>query len=379
MAHPRRFPWAVLCVALWLAARNLCAAEDGREPGGAVRAGAGAEERIAILGASVSQGFGAPPGWGAVVDSSRATVPKARTVQASVFFFNHPVGKGTALADAAKAFGPTLVLAIDYLFWFGYGAVDVEGKEIESEDARLRLLERGLTLLEGFGCPLVVGDFPDASAAVGGILGAAQMPRAETLEVLNTRLRGWAKGRTNVVVVPLAEWMRRIRAGEEVRIGELSFGGDTTAGWLQADRLHPTIDGLVALAMLVNDRLVGRGFLNEGSVVRDPGEIGRRVAAVRREERQRLYDATVEVWRRRVEALPAGSRQRLETRVQGWVQLCGSYPEQAAPGEELVRLLGGLGKDEAAGLIRAVDLGAVPAEVRERIRGLVSGASAGGE
>lgn len=379
MTHLRRSPWAVLCLALWLAARNLCVAEVGRDRGEAVRAGAAAEERIAILGASVSQGFGAPPGWGTVVDSSRATVPKARTVQASVFFFNNPVGKGTALADAAKAFGPTLVLAVDFLFWFGYGAVDVEGKEIKSEDARLRLLERGLALLEGFGCPLVVGDFPDASAAVGGILGAAQMPGVETLEGLNARLRGWAAGRTNVVVVPLADWMRRIQAREEVRIGALSFGADTTAGWLQADRLHPTIDGLVALAMLVNDRLVGRGFLDESSVVRDPGVIGRRVAAVRREERQRLYDATVEVWRSRVEALPAGSRERLEARVRGWVQLCGSYPEQAAPAEELLRLLGGLAKDEAAGLIQAVDLGGVPAGVRERILGLVSGAPVGGE
>lgn len=244
-------------------------------------------ERVAIVGASLSHGFGAPPGWTAAVAASRTQPPENLTQHTTLFFFTHPVERGTALVSRAKASRPTLVLAIDFLFWFGYGNLDAAGSRLASEADRLRLLDRGQSLLEQFECPVVVGDFPDMSAAAGGILAAEQVPRPATRAALNERLHSWASSRTNIVLVPLDRWIARIQAGQPIRIGELEFDSDSTAKWLQGDRLHPSPRGLAALAMLANDRLVHRGFMEPGAALNSISEIERRMAISLGESRER--------------------------------------------------------------------------------------------
>ena len=52
----------------------------------------------------------------------------------------------------------SLIVAIDFLFWFGYGA----GKDAEG---RMASLEQGLDLLEGLMGPILLGDLPDVRHA----------------------------------------------------------------------------------------------------------------------------------------------------------------------------------------------------------------------
>lgn len=347
------------------------------EKAGSAREAAGAtKDRVAILGASLSQGFGARPGWGAAFAASRAIPPEVVSEHCTLFFFAKPVEHGTSLAEKARAADPTLVLAVDFLFWFGYGAVDISGGKLASEDDRLRLLDRGLSLLEPFTCPLVIGDFPDASPAVGKILAPEQMPAPKTLAALNKRVGDWAATRTNVVVLPLAEWMAQIRHGRTIRIGAHEFGKEAAAEWLQKDQLHPTSEGLIALAMLVNERLTNRGHMTPDKAVGVPSEIRRKMAVALREQRQRQFRDLLAHWHREAAAHPEGSVERLETLGRGLVMLCRMHPDESSAAEELVRVLEQLPKDRASALARQVNRPTAPEIVRAKLSNLLGPESA---
>src|SRR5262245_50711073 len=99
-------------------------------------------QRIVVLGASLSEGYGLSPDASVKtrlsdVVSSTILVPHG-TVQstASLLFFTSPDSIGEKLAAKARAADPTLVFAIDYLFWFGYGIQ-------ASDEERLRHLDKG--------------------------------------------------------------------------------------------------------------------------------------------------------------------------------------------------------------------------------------------
>ncbi|MCW5557017.1 MAG: hypothetical protein KIT22_04145 [Verrucomicrobiae bacterium] len=322
---------------------------------------------MVILGASLSQGFGAKPGWAATVVASRTVPPETTTEHCALFFFTNPTEKGTNLAAKAREDAPTLVLAVDFLFWFGYGAVDVNGGKLASEDGRLQLLERGLAILEAFTCPLVIGDFPDASPAVGKILAPEQMPKPETLAALNERVRLWATARTNVIVLPLADWMDRVRSGKPVRVGAHELGKEAIAGWLQEDHLHPTTEGLLGLAMLLNESLINQGYLGHETAVDSPSEIRGKVAIALREQRKKQFGEMLADFHREAEKHPEGSVERLETLGKGLVTLCRIYPEEPSAAEELVRVLDQLPKDRASALAKMINLSTVPAGVREKL------------
>jgi hypothetical protein len=121
---------------------------------------------------------------------------------AHAFFFMQPEAAGqTQVRDAIES-KPTLVIGIDFLFWFCYGT------QARTDAERLKRFDHGLKLLETIPCPLIVGDIPDASAAVGGMLSESQMPSRAVLTAANERLRKWAAGRPEVTVVPLNAFMR---------------------------------------------------------------------------------------------------------------------------------------------------------------------------
>jgi len=211
--------------------------------------------RPVVIGASFAAGFGVGRSFGAAFAASRAGEEPGEPVDlGDALFFLSPLATGKRQVAAALEEEPTLVLALDFLFWFGYGALDAAGGPIEPEEERLALLETGLALLAELECPLVVGDFPDMSAAVGGMLMPAQMPERATLERLSARVRAWAAGRTDTLVIPLAELVRALGSKDEVRIGRHLYPAGTRL--LQPDRLHPTLEGLIAMAQLVCDELV---------------------------------------------------------------------------------------------------------------------------
>jgi len=167
-------------------------------------------QRVFMIGASASSGFllqadvGVPTSLTDVLEAALVSEHEPVQASTSLSFFLSPLASGEKQIDKALAYEPTLLLALDFLFWFGYGRV-------ASEDARLERLEQGLWLLDKLEGPLVVCDLPDMSAALDGrgpfgvpMLRPSQIPRGATLERLNAMLAAWAAERGDVIVVPLA-------------------------------------------------------------------------------------------------------------------------------------------------------------------------------
>ncbi len=225
-------------------------------------------ERVVVIGASLSAGFQLPSDLAGALEASLAGEHEPVLSHADNLLFLDPLHAGPAQVESALDEDPTLVIAIDYLFWFGYGLQGASGELLDSEAGRLELLERGLASLEPLRCPLVVSDFPDMSAAVGAMLLAEQVPDPGTLEVLSKRVREWASQREATIVLPLARTVQELDSGSSVRLGRVQFPEGTRL--LQPDRLHPTPEGLTALVLLVADELVRADLAPELAFDFDP-------------------------------------------------------------------------------------------------------------
>lgn len=217
--------------------------------------------RVVTVGASLTAGFGT---WLPLRNLLQTALPDDATPIRShhdVMFFRRPETIGKRQIDRTLAMEPTLVVAIDFLFWYGYGYQWVREepepnhirfrRPTEEEGLSLRLadLERGLAELDRVPCTIVVGDFPNMAGAHPWMLGASQIPSEVELAKLNERLRAWAAERPRVHVIPLAASVDRLRAGDWT----VTPPGGTTpvtldaASALQWDRLHPTRLGVVYL------------------------------------------------------------------------------------------------------------------------------------
>jgi hypothetical protein len=225
---------------------------------------------VVFVGASATAGFGvvlpdpdkkersvtlplAASFAGAVTEIATETGP--RTFGSGLFFLS-PVVTGGAQVDRALELKPTLVVAVDFLFWYGYGNDNGKGGRVERESERLEKLELGFRQLERFGTeiPIVVGDFPNMERAVGKMISRDQMPEQETLRQLNERFHAWAKERPNVILFPLAELVEALKSEEVVEIAGQRF--EKSKGRLiQSDDLHPTARGSIALGLRIAEAL----------------------------------------------------------------------------------------------------------------------------
>ncbi|HSY16869.1 MAG TPA: SGNH/GDSL hydrolase family protein [Candidatus Acidoferrales bacterium] len=213
--------------------------------------------RVVVIGASASGGFVLSEPFGgtnttkcklhnyldAAIVSPHAPVKNFGTAM----FFLSPDAMAVQEVQAATNAQPTLVVAVDFLFWFCYGAED-------SEAARVQHFEHGLKLLEQIPCPLIVGDIPDASSATNsGIIGSEQVPSEATRRAANERLKQWAAAHPHVTIVPLAEFMRQVKANEAVKLRTGTLPAGSTRSLLQADGLHPTPRGAAVLSLGIWD------------------------------------------------------------------------------------------------------------------------------
>jgi hypothetical protein len=211
-------------------------------------------KRVVMIGASVTSGFVASEPLGGTntemhrlsryVEAALLAPHEPVKNLGSPFLFLQPEKVGPQQVEQALKEKPTLVIGVDFLFWSCYGA----GK---TEADRLARFETGLKLLEKFECPLVIGDIPDASAAVNGMLRPDQMPSAEAMAAANKRLREWMAGRKGAIV-PLSEFMRDGMANKEIKIGNYTVPEGKSRACLQKDKLHPSPPGcsVIALAIL---------------------------------------------------------------------------------------------------------------------------------
>ena len=212
--------------------------------------------RIVVIGASVSHGFTfAEPFDGPktreyalhrYLDAAILAPHEQVRNLASAMFFMVPDDMGHTQIREALTNHPTLVIAIDFPFWFCYGVGATDHERAEH-------LEKGLKMLEAVECPLIIGDIPDASAARNRALRPSEFPSAKARAAANLRLKEWTAQHKQVTLVPTAEFMRTVVANEELTVHGHVFAAGTTRALLQGDRLHPSQRGCAALAVSILD------------------------------------------------------------------------------------------------------------------------------
>jgi hypothetical protein len=283
---PRVLTWsACLAVVLVGAAPTASIGADGPTAPGVASAATPifdptVTERIAIVGASASDGFGvavsngsAKPFKAELVDMRDVLLAAARpgttrlvANYATGMFFSDPVVRGEDAITRALETKPTLLLAADFLFWYAYGGGGIGKTPIRTEADRASLFEQGLVQLDRVvtaGVPLVVGDLPDMRASKGRMMAAMQLPEAATLDALNARLADWVRAKRAVRLLPLTAVTDETRSGEPIRIGSFEWDPGRHGPVMQRDRLHPAFPGLVALTQRTMECAIGDAACRE--------------------------------------------------------------------------------------------------------------------
>lgn len=224
--------------------------------------GAGSEtenlwQRVVVIGASASAGFGTRSEIGPDASDIRMAEVVDRMIRedhetvvdaSESLFFMQPGRLGKKAVDRARETNPTLVIALDFLFWFGYG----------EHPNRHTSLAGGLKLLEDFSCPVLVTTLPNMEDAVGRMLTKEMVPDAKTLASLNEEISKWARGHDHIILVPLASAVKNLRQGKTVKAGGNSWPRGSLKRLLQSDQLHPTVEGLAFMISLCSDALKKR-------------------------------------------------------------------------------------------------------------------------
>lgn len=219
-------------------------------------------QRVVVIGASASSGFVlSEPFGGTNTDRCRLShyLDAAITAPhdplknlASPLLFMSPEAIAGQEVMAVTNRHPTMVVAVDFMFWFCYG----EGATDADRAARF---EYGLKLLDQIHCPLLVGDIPDASLATNsGIISVSQVPSENARAAANKRLREWAAKRPDVTVVPLDAFMTAVKANQAIRCHNISVPAGKTYSLLQDDRLHPNSRGAALLSLGILDAYASR-------------------------------------------------------------------------------------------------------------------------
>jgi hypothetical protein len=227
--------------------------------------------RIVMIGASASAGFIESEPFGGpttsnlrlnrYLDAALQTSHEPVRNFSSAMFFMQPEGQGQSQSERALQTNPSLLVALDYLFWFCYG-------DGSTDKERLQRFEQGLKFLEPFRCPLIIGDLPDASAAVERMLTPDQIPSHAALSAANRRLKEWASARKQTVVIPLSAFMRNAMANKPLTVHGHTLGEGKTRVLLQDDKLHPSAAGCAVLALAIFDSLLSNQTALSSSDIR---------------------------------------------------------------------------------------------------------------
>ena len=271
----RGFAFGTLILAF--AAGDLANVQAAKPPGIATDAGVAAPasatnrpwSRIVMIGASMTAGFTMKEPLGGTntphfrlshyVDAAVASPHEKVRNLATPAFFLQPKTIGKRQIDEALKAEPTLLIGGDFLFWFCYG-------KLRTNENRIERFEAGLKLIENVSCPFLLGDIPDASAAKGGILSTNEIPPPAIIDAANRRLRAWAASRTNVVIMPLANFMRVAMANQPITLRGHTWPEGSTREFLQEDKLHPSARGCALLALAMLDTFQSKYPASDGEI-----------------------------------------------------------------------------------------------------------------
>jgi hypothetical protein len=158
--------------------------------------------RVAVVGASVSAGFGSTPFHR--IFKGAIEVPTRIHNQSTPMFFISATTIGKRSIRTAVAFRATVVVAVDFLFWYVY----VRG----TTAYRSQRLAQALTLLEQVKAPLFLGDIPHLKI-MPIMVKPEQIPSRQEIAQFNAQVHQWARRRLNVEIIPIAQWSAPLRTG----------------------------------------------------------------------------------------------------------------------------------------------------------------------
>jgi len=219
-------------------------------------------ERVAVTGASVTAGWGVqtPPIKGEfggypinlkhIVDAMILAPHEEVAYFGEPMFFTRPVVYGSKLIDEITEYDPTLIVAVDYLFWFAYGNVGFAG-----EKYRINKFKEGLSILENIQSHLIIGNIPDVRKAIGKVLSASQVPAVETIQKMNNMLRSWALLHPKVKVLNVYELYKDLLDDATLTTNSYTWPAGSQEKLLQKDMLHTTFEGTVAVSLVVADAI----------------------------------------------------------------------------------------------------------------------------
>ncbi len=215
-------------------------------------------ERPFIIGASVSDGYehterlGGPRSDALALDIYLKQVIRAPDLKftnlGQRFCFLHPLGISQKQVSDTLDSKPTVVIAVDQLFWQLYG-------NFASPEQRIKTFKTALAKLDPIACPLVIGNIPDASHSLGKMLAASQIPKLETINKANLILKEWVKKRKQTSIIDLENFMSLCVANQEIKLKHITYAAGTTKKLLQNDMLHPTPEGAKAISYAVIESL----------------------------------------------------------------------------------------------------------------------------
>lgn len=215
---------------------------------------------------------------------------------ADMMFFTEPIGLGEELLAKALAPQRRIVLALDYLFWFGYGNHhDDSGEEGATRLAFLehegipRLEQLWANLPDGTAPPFVlIGTLPDVRDST--VLSSTQKPSDDELAELNAAILAWATKHPHVLVVPYAERLAALKDGGEVRVGKQTYTKDDLPHLMLSDRLHPSTKGSAMMATLclqtLHAAVDGDALVQSDPSKLDPRAIAEELVDARKAARQ---------------------------------------------------------------------------------------------
>ena len=215
-------------------------------------------KRVVVVGASASAGYtilrgpGAPTGdqlrLSRYVDAALLSPHEPVKSVADLLMFLAPERSGQREISNAVAMQPSLIVGVDFLFWFCYG-------ELGANETRTARLESGLKLLESVTCPIVIGNIPDASGADKDMLSPEAIPTRAEMDAANRRIKEWAAKHKNVVVFDLAKDMAQAASDRALTVHGNKWPAGNTRALLQDDGLHPMPAGCSMLTVAALDAL----------------------------------------------------------------------------------------------------------------------------
>ncbi|MBL6996827.1 MAG: hypothetical protein ISR75_00115 [Phycisphaerales bacterium] len=246
--------------------------------------------RVVVTGASVSSGFGVttPPikgDLGAYPINMKHILEGVITSDhnevkffGDLLFFKKSRANAKAYIKKIKKYKPTLVVGIDFLFWFGHGTPP-DGNDVSQY--RMEKLNFALELLGELKVPIIVGNLPNARQAIGKTLSANQVPTSETLEKLNERIHAWGEEHENVKIVDVFDLSNKLMDDEAITYLGHTWPAGSQSKLLQQDMLHTTFEGTVAASMMVAEEI------NVGCIETDPKLIMKKASTTARKEASR--------------------------------------------------------------------------------------------